>query len=67
MILSAEKYILLLTVFGVVFGTTLYVQGRILSRKILGYYSDASVKSGKLIDILVVIAVTGVLAYILVR
>ena len=62
---SVEKYILLLTVFSVVFGTTLYIQGRILSRRINGYYYDANSKSGKLIDILIIIAVTGLLAFLL--
>lgn len=62
---TVEKYILLLTVFSAVFGTSLYIQGRILSRRINGYNSDSNEKSGKLIDWLIIILITGFLAYLL--
>ena len=65
MFLSVEKYILLFTVFSAVFGTTLYIQARILSRRINGYSTDSNDKSGKLIDWLIIILITGFLAYLL--
>lgn len=65
MYLSPEKYLILFTSFAVVFGTSLYVQSRIQVRCGLKNYSESANKPKvRLIDWLILFAITALLAYL---